>query len=131
MSDPLSTQQIEALIEQGIATFNQREFFEAHELLETAWRADSSQYKTLLQGIIQFSVGCYHATRRNWKGASTVLLRARKNLLPYLTTAYFVDTSQTLAQIDQLLTEISRVQVSGDSAEILHFPQILFRHPPD
>lgn len=131
MTNLLPAQQINALIRQGLDCFNKEEFFEAHELLETAWRSDSSPRKTLVQGLIQFSVGCYHADRKNWKGAITVLLRAKKNLLPYQGILRPVDVAQIIAQIDQLLKEVNRVQHSGETAEILCFPRITLLEPPD
>lgn len=56
----------------GVAAvlFEQRLFFEAHELLEPAWARARGPTRTVLQGIVQIAVALYHHERRNLRGAA-------------------------------------------------------------
>lgn len=68
----------------GIQLFNQGKFFEAHEHLELAWRAEPSPKRYLYIGILQAGVAYYHVQQRNYRGALKVIARSRRwlNLLP-------------------------------------------------
>ncbi|MGA8488784.1 MAG: DUF309 domain-containing protein [Terriglobales bacterium] len=66
--------------QQGIAAFNQAEFFDAHELLEDVWRAAPPENKKFLQGLIQVTVAFHHHSTGNRVGMRSVLERAIKNL---------------------------------------------------
>jgi predicted metal-dependent hydrolase len=54
---------------QGIAQFNQREYFEAHETLEALWNTEPDPIRVLYKGILQVGVGCYHLLGGNYRGA--------------------------------------------------------------
>ncbi len=45
--------------------FSRGLFFEVHEVLEPPWRDATGGERTILQGVIQASVGWHHARRRN------------------------------------------------------------------
>lgn len=65
--------------------------FNAHEVLEAAWKNGPFAEKMLWQGLAQYAVGITHIQRGNPKGARTLLLRAigrleahqRENSSPY------------------------------------------------
>jgi uncharacterized protein len=63
----------EEKFEQGLAHFNAREFFEAHEVWEEVWLVESEPEKTFLQGIIQIAAAFHHYRRGNTDGAETLL----------------------------------------------------------
>ncbi|MFN3309191.1 MAG: DUF309 domain-containing protein [Anaerolineales bacterium] len=67
----------------GLQLFNEGKFFEAHEHLELAWRAEASPKRYLYIGILQAGVAYYHIQRRNYSGALKVIARSRRwlNLL--------------------------------------------------
>ncbi len=68
----------------GLQLFNEGKFFEAHEYLELAWRAEASPKRYLYIGVLQAGVAYYHIQRRNYRGALKVIARSRRwlNLLP-------------------------------------------------
>jgi uncharacterized protein len=68
---------------EGIKLFNSAEFFEAHEVLEDAWRAAPAAEKKFLQGLIQVAVALHHHSKENRVGARSLLARARRNLSGY------------------------------------------------
>ncbi len=59
--------------ERGLAHFNAREFFEAHEVWEEVWLTEDEPEKTFLQGIIQIAAAFHHYRRGNTDGAETLL----------------------------------------------------------
>jgi|LADL02.1.fsa_nt_gi predicted metal-dependent hydrolase len=67
----------------GILLFNQKKFFEAHEELEFAWRAEPGPIRDLYRGILQIGVAYYHLSNRNFSGAQKLIGRAMKWLKPY------------------------------------------------
>lgn len=61
------------LLDRGLA-------FNAHEVLEAAWKNSSDDERMLWQGLAQLAVAVTHVQRGNIKGALTVLRRASARL---------------------------------------------------
>lgn len=61
------------LLDEGLA-------FNAHEVLEAAWKRAPDEERSLWQGLAQFAVGITHIQRGNIRGAATVLQRAAGRL---------------------------------------------------
>jgi uncharacterized protein len=57
------------LLDEGLA-------FNAHEVLEAAWKSAPDGERALWQGLAQLAVGITHIQRGNIRGAATVLRRA-------------------------------------------------------
>ncbi|MBL8044991.1 MAG: DUF309 domain-containing protein [Anaerolineales bacterium] len=76
-AQPLST-----LAQEGIALHNRGEYFEAHEVLEQAWNADTSAARELYRGLLQVSVAYLQIERGNYNGALKMFLRMRQWLDP-------------------------------------------------
>jgi uncharacterized protein len=57
--------------------------FDAHDVLEAAWKAAPDAERDLWQGLAQLAVGLTHARRGNARGAVTLLLRGAKRLAAY------------------------------------------------
>jgi hypothetical protein len=71
--NPLHRQAVE-----GIRLFNHFEFFEAHEALEAAWRAEPGPSRDLYRGILLAAVTFLHMQRGNYEGALKVSRRCLK-----------------------------------------------------
>jgi len=76
-AQPLSARAVE-----GIALFNRREFFEAHEVLEQAWNEEAGPARELYRGLLQVAVAYLQIERRNYTGALKMFLRLRQWLDP-------------------------------------------------
>lgn len=61
---------------EGIELFNAGQYFEAHEALEAAWRAETEPVRDLYRGILQAGVTYLHIKRRNYDGAIKVYQRS-------------------------------------------------------
>lgn len=59
--------------ERGLAHFNAREFFEAHEVWEEIWLTEGEPERTFLQGLIQIAAAFHHYRRGNSDGAESLL----------------------------------------------------------
>jgi uncharacterized protein len=57
----------------GIALFNARKYFEAHEVWEELWLVEPEPEKTFLQGLIQVAAACHHHSRGNERGMRSLL----------------------------------------------------------
>jgi uncharacterized protein len=61
------------LLDRGLA-------FNAHEVLEAAWKNGPVDEQTLWKGLAQLAVGITHVQRGNLRGATTLLRRASAHL---------------------------------------------------
>jgi CheY-like chemotaxis protein len=73
--EPLS-----ATAREGIALFNQGEYFEQHELLEHAWMDETRPVREMYQGILQVGVAFLQIERENWAGAIKMFRRGLPRL---------------------------------------------------
>jgi predicted metal-dependent hydrolase len=67
----------------GLELFNAREYFEAHEALETAWREETGPVRELYRGILQVAVAYLHIQRSNFLGARKMFRRCHPWLDPF------------------------------------------------
>jgi uncharacterized protein len=57
--------------------------FQAHEVLEAAWKATEGEYRDMWQGLAQLAVGLTHLQRGNTRGAASLLRRGAERIEPY------------------------------------------------
>jgi predicted metal-dependent hydrolase len=75
---------LDPMVIRGLDLFNSRHFFEAHEVLESAWRAEKGIIREMYRGILQVSVGYFHLQNGNYSGARKMIQRAHRWLSPFL-----------------------------------------------
>jgi uncharacterized protein len=68
---------------QGVAEFNQGQYYACHDTLEALWIEATDPLKSLYQGILQIAVACYHLGNQNWQGAVVLLGEGISRLHPY------------------------------------------------
>jgi predicted metal-dependent hydrolase len=90
--------ELSPLAVRGIELFNQREFFEAHEALEHAWKAEPGPARELYRGLLQVAVAYLQIERRNYSGALKMFLRLRQWLDPLPDECRGVDVAQLRAE---------------------------------
>jgi hypothetical protein len=64
----------------GVRRWDERRYFEAHELLEHVWRSAARSDKDLWKGVIQVAVAGVHLQRGNMLGARRLIGRALDRL---------------------------------------------------
>jgi len=73
----------EKKFEEGLAHFNAKKFFEAHEFWEEIWLVESEPEKTFLQGLIQVTAAFHHRQRGNPEGVELLLAAGIVKLLRF------------------------------------------------
>jgi predicted metal-dependent hydrolase len=66
----------------GILFFNQRDFFEAHEVWEDLWAESAGLQRSFYQGLIQAAVGLFHFSGGNLRGAAKLYRTSRAYMEP-------------------------------------------------
>lgn len=59
----------------GLEEFNRGDYFEQHEFLEAAWKAEARPIRDLYQGILQIGLAFLQIERGNWQGAHKMFRR--------------------------------------------------------
>jgi predicted metal-dependent hydrolase len=89
------------LLDQGLA-------FNAHEVLEAAWKNGPDDERMLWQGLAQLAVGITHAQRGNVKGAMSLLHNASARLAHEGRPArYAIDVAGLLDFADALSSDLA------------------------
>lgn len=89
------------LLDRGLA-------FNAHEVLEAAWKNGPADEQPLWQGLTQLAVGITHAQRGNLKGATTLLRRASAHLAQANRPApHAIDAAGLVDFADGLINELA------------------------
>ncbi len=94
---------------QGVAQFNQREFYACHDTLEAVWLDAPESHKRFYQGILQIAVACYHLSNKNWQGAVILLGEGVNRLSNYSATELGIDVEFLLDQSLELLTTLQHL----------------------
>lgn len=90
------------LLDRGLA-------FNAHEVLEAAWKNGPADEQALWQGLTQLAVGITHAQRGNLKGATTLLRRASAHLAQQERPApHAIDAAGLADFADGLIDDLAR-----------------------
>ncbi len=101
MGDPYKT---------GLEHIRAGRFFEAHEELETAWRAAAAEERDFYQGLVHVAVAWYQAGRGRPVATGRQLEKAARRLQPFSPAHRGVDVAAVLAQIER-----ARETVAGGS----------------
>ncbi len=97
----------EALFWKGIELFNQREFFDCHEVLEDFWKEQPEPERQLTQGIIQIAVAYYHSLRGNRIGAKKLLIRGIPRVKIFLPEFKGLCLKEFIADVENDLQSLS------------------------
>jgi predicted metal-dependent hydrolase/CheY-like chemotaxis protein len=120
-------QPLSPLAVQGLQEFNRGKYFEAHELLELAWKEDSSPARELYRAILQVGVAYLQIERGNYNGAVKMFLRLRQWIDPLPAICRGVDVArlrQDANQVEQALLALGPHQM--DSFDHSLFKPVLY-----
>lgn len=117
---------------QGIAQFNQEQFYACHDTLEALWLEASESQKNFYQGILQIAVGCYHLSNYNWRGAVILLGEGSRRLRDYQPECEGIDVTGLIESSYQLLQALQQIEpeqvaefVEGRSSLSCPLPKIV------
>jgi hypothetical protein len=93
------------LLDRGLA-------FNAHEVLEAAWKNGPRNERTLWQGLAQLAVGITHVQRGNIKGACALLDRAAARLADSGPAPYGIDIDGLVAYARELIAALTTANIA-------------------
>jgi predicted metal-dependent hydrolase len=93
----------------GIRLFNRGEYFEAHEALEEAWRAEMGPVRDLYRGILQIAVTYLHITRNNYDGAIKVFGRSQRWMRGWPETCRGIEIGRLRQDAADAMAEVERL----------------------
>jgi predicted metal-dependent hydrolase len=109
----------EEVLRRGGELFDQRMFWEAHEVWEEVWRRRSGRPdRDFLKGIIQGSAGMWHATQGNYVGAVSVMGRAIDYLAPYHPAKDGIDVAALSAALERAVAACRRALETGQEPDL-------------
>ena len=107
----------------GILLLNAGRYFEAHEELEAAWKAESGRIRQLYQGILEAAVTYLHITRGNYPGAVKVYKRSMRWLKDWPDVCRGVQVEQLRRDLNAAVAEVERLGHAG----MAHFDRALLK----
>lgn len=91
---------------EGLELFNRGRYWEAHEALEAAWRAETGPVRELYRGVLQAGVVYLHITRQNYAGALKVYRRSQKWLTLWPDTCCGIAIGQLQKDLQRAILEM-------------------------
>lgn len=101
-----------SVVEQAARLFNEKLYFECHDLLEEAWTEAKGTKRSFLHALIHIAVGMYHVAAANHQGAVNLLSRGIAALEPFLPEHDRLDTA-ALVEAARVCCEKSSLALSG------------------
>jgi len=111
-------------IDAGIRLFNDRYFFEAHEVLEDVWHVERGEPRLFLQGLIQICAAYHHFQNGNLVGAAALLRRGTEKMRRYPPRYMGIDAASLILRVDEDRERIERMQAGTEPQASLPFPRI-------
>ncbi len=99
-----------ALVIEGFHLFDEGMYFEAHEVLETAWRQEKGPMRNLYRGVLQVAVGYYHLLRGNYIGARKMFARCRPWLASFPAQCFGIDLAQFQKDFELVDTRLLQLE---------------------
>ena len=112
----------EELFFAGLLAYEEKDFFEAHEMWEELWSEYYLDDKTFIQGLIQLAVSFVHLGNGNLKGAKSLLKKSTDKFSSYSGLHRGIN-------IDKLKLQI--VVIKNEYEQLLTVEDFDWTHIPD
>jgi hypothetical protein len=93
----------------GILYFNERDFFEAHEVWEDLWAETAGPERRFYQALIQAAVGLHHFGNGNLRGAVKLYHSSRNYMAPYGSPYLGLDTARFWRDMERCFRDVLAV----------------------
>ena len=109
----------------GIALFNARKFWEAHEAWEEIWQQHPEDGRFFIQGLIQLAAAYHQLLRKIYRGFVIHIKQAQERLVLFPNTFLGINVTALLETINRSVKVIegSKSLTEGDFSA-LEIPQI-------
>jgi predicted metal-dependent hydrolase len=104
---------MDVAFKRGLEEIRAGRYFEAHEELETAWRAAPAEERDFFQGLVHVAVAWYQAGRGRPVATVRQLEKAARRLGPFSPEHRGIDVAAVLAQV-----EAAQARVAGGSLDL-------------
>lgn len=111
-------------IEEAIRLFNERYFFEAHEVLEDVWHVERGEPRLFLQGLIQVCAAYHHFQNGNLVGAITLLERGADKMRRYPPRYLRIDAAKLISEIEGDRKRIESIHRGETTDPTIDFPRV-------
>ena len=111
-----------ANLAEGIALFNDRKFWHAHEAWERDWLLAEGKARLFLQGLIQIAAAYHHVQRGTFSGAVRLFDAALEKLSHAESGFLGIDRSEVEARAAQHRVRIAR----GEHIDGMDFPKLRY-----
>jgi hypothetical protein len=117
----------------GIMLFNQRDYFEAHEVWESLWHDCPADERKFYQGLIKAAATLIHAHRGNWRGVRSLFVSARDAMLQYPKVHRGLNLAGFWDQMERCVCEMlgNTTPEEGLTFTLHKLPLIELSPPPD
>src|SRR2546422_2260090 len=104
---PIDPEKADELFHDGVALFNGRRYWHAHEAWETLWRAAPDEERDFYQGLILVAAGLLHMQRRNLRGARNKLDEGVTKLRRYEPAHRGIFISELIGKGETILEDLN------------------------
>ena len=98
----------EELFISGLKLFNKKQFYDAHEYWEELWLEYYLSDKKFIQALIQLTVGYYHLSTGNTKGAKSLLNKSLDKMKMFIPSNRGIDVEELVKLICLSIDMIDR-----------------------
>lgn len=113
----------------ALTLFNEKYFWECHEVLEDIWMTKVPPLKTFIQGIIQAAAAFYHVLNENPRGVLKLSGDSLAKLKPFMPSYEEMDVLSLVERLQEFEQKAQEI-INGTASEfelsripLLAFPQ--------
>ena len=113
----------ERLFFDGLRDYEEKDFFEAHELWEELWSEYYLADRTLIQGLIQLAVSFVHLGNGNLNGAKSLLKKSADKFSSFSGIHRGINIDDLKQQIVEIKNEFEKL-MTVDEFDLTHVPNL-------
>ena len=113
----------EQLFFDGLQAYEEKDFFEAHELWEELWSEYYLDDKTFIQGLIQLAVSFVHLGNGNLNGAKSLMKKSGDKFSSYSGLHRGINIDKLKQQIVIIINEYERL-LTVEGFDWTHIPEL-------
>ena len=113
----------EQLFFDGLQAYEEKDFFEAHELWEELWSEYYLDDKTLIQGLIQLAVSFVHLGNGNLNGAKSLMKKSGDKFSSYSGLHRGINIDKLKQQIVIIINEYEQL-LTVEGFDWTHIPEL-------
>ena len=113
----------EQLFFDGLQAYEEKDFFEAHELWEELWSEYYLDDKTFIQGLIQLAVSFVHLGNGNLNGAKSLMKKSGDKFSSYSGLHRGINIDKLKQQIVIIINEYGQL-LTVEGFDWTHIPEL-------